>query len=374
MRVVVIGGGVAGLACAHALLRVGIRPTVIEPGDARPEPWKGLLLFEEGLVRLASLGLEARVVARGQRLERIDTFRPDGEAVGAVLLDRAVGVLQGHLIEELTQALPAGVVRRGVRALELLRDARGDAHAVRCSDGSEVVGDLFVACDGARSRLRAQVAPERHAGEVRLHEIVGHVDDPDLAAELGPRLVKLEHPAGGLAFGVVPCGAGRLVWYVQLDAERHRSDVHTANERARLVHRLVGDFRHPVPRLLGRTDFEHSRLWHTTDLDALPRLHAANVALAGDAAHVLLPFTGQGAGAALADAEELARALHRALRDGGATTDPTRHRAQIAAALEDYTRSRLPSVRRMVASGRTLRDRFLARRPHGPDSEIPIGR
>ena len=73
-----------------------------------------------------------------------------------------------------------------------------------------------------------------------------------------------------------------------------------------------------------------------------------NVALAGDASHVFLPFTSQGANSALVDAQQLAEYIL-------GSTNP----AEVAAAFARYQQERQPVKHRYLSAGRALARGFV---------------
>ena len=86
------------------------------------------------------------------------------------------------------------------------------------------------------------------------------------------------------------------------------------------------------------SDTDELRCDELADRDPLPHWSAGVVTLLGDAAHPLLPHTGQGAAQAIVDAV----ALGQVLGDG----------ANVADALQAYERERLPKTAALVAQGR----------------------
>jgi glycine/D-amino acid oxidase-like deaminating enzyme len=65
-RVLVVGGGIAGLATARALLRHGIEAAVVERVAAWSHPGAGMYLPANSVRALGALGVQAPVLARGQ--------------------------------------------------------------------------------------------------------------------------------------------------------------------------------------------------------------------------------------------------------------------------------------------------------------------
>jgi 2-polyprenyl-6-methoxyphenol hydroxylase-like FAD-dependent oxidoreductase len=83
-------------------------------------------------------------------------------------------------------------------------------------------------------------------------------------------------------------------------------------------------------------------------MDPPPSMVRGNVALIGDAAHPLLPFTSQGANSALEDAALLAHALERSASE-----------AQVEAAFERYNAARHAVMMRYVEAGRAIAASFV---------------
>ncbi len=82
-------------------------------------------------------------------------------------------------------------------------------------------------------------------------------------------------------------------------------------ERKAFVTEMLDGWPEPIAEVLDATDFGRAFVWNARDLDPLPALSRDNVVLVGDAAHLTLPFTSQGATSALSDAVTLVDALRR---------------------------------------------------------------
>jgi salicylate hydroxylase len=96
-----------------------------------------------------------------------------------------------------------------------------------------------------------------------------------------------------------------------------------------------------VTRLIGAADVVGR--WALHDRDSLERLSRGRVAVAGDAAHPMLPFKAQGANQAIEDAATLARCLTGIGAGGAAGLEP---------ALRRYERIRLPRTNRIQRESR----------------------
>jgi 2-polyprenyl-6-methoxyphenol hydroxylase-like FAD-dependent oxidoreductase len=357
LDVAILGGGIAGIAAAIRLQQMGGQPVVYERDLARVRHGHGFILLENGLQSLDRLGIGEAIRASGHRLERYELHRPDGALVFETAFQGSMGFRRGEFMDALESQLDAQhqpPVRMGMKLAEVgFEPVTRSLEWVRFENGSKVRADLFVVAEGRHSRIRNALFPVHELTDVLVKELVCQVHDPELATDLGERFMKFQAEQGGVALGLVPCGHGQVVWYVQFDARRHPFEGRTAAEKKAFVEGLVGDWADPVPRLISGTDFDLGYVWNTNDLDPLPALHGGNVALIGDAAHPFLPFTSQGVNAALQDVLVLTECLEPWL---SSVSGPRRG---IADALAAYSQRRLPEIHRIVASGRDLRERFL---------------
>ncbi|MCE9580193.1 MAG: FAD-dependent monooxygenase [Deltaproteobacteria bacterium] len=360
-RVAVLGGGVAACAVAHALAIDGWRVELFERAANRPAEGHGFVLLDRGVRALAQLGLGAALRTRGQPLARFEVRSPAGALRLSAAVDGAMGLRRRELLGALEPLPDPGALHVGRSFVEFEWHADGIARAARFADGSRVEADVFVAADGAGSVARRALFPWAALAPARVCEVVGQLEDPVLAADLGDRVCKFQRDDVGLAFGLVPAGCGGVIWYLQFDAERLPLPSRAPAAIAAFVHACVGDWCDPIPRALARIDFGRAYLASPIDLDPLPTLGRGNIALVGDAAHPFLPFSSQGVSAALDDAWTLAACLreHATARSWDA-------------AITAYSDCQRPEIARIVAAGRDLQARFLDPRGAGREFVVPV--
>ena len=282
---VISGAGPAGAAAAIAAARRGLRVTLVERavfprhkvcGDClNPDCWP---VFE-------ALGVADGV--RGLEQGAIDDVRlvgPDGRAVSVPLPPGAETAVRREALDELLleAARREGVmVRTGQPVTSVERE--GERWVVRAGD-AVLAGRVLIAADGRNSTVcrllrlspparRDRVAMQTHAPLRKGWE----------------RSVSLEIFADGYC-GIAPVGGGRMNVCVVARAE------HIDAVRARLVRRL---------------ELPVDLAWHSIaplereDIDAAP---LPGLFLAGDAARVVEPFTGEGIYYALRSGELAAAA------------------------------------------------------------------
>ncbi|MCE7080925.1 FAD-dependent monooxygenase [Streptomyces sp. ST2-7A] len=334
-RVLVVGGGVGGLATAVALRARGIPVKVLERSAGGPGAGSGLTLWPNGVRALEAIGQGPAVLDRslpggtggirtpsGRFLSRTD--------IGDLVRDRGpmVAVHRAELTGILRAALPADTVRTGVTVTGVRLDGRG--RPVVITDAGEESADVVVGADGVRSTVRGALWPTargpRYAGYTAWRMVVDEPVDTGAAGETIGR---------GERFGVVPLRDGRI--YAFATARVPEGARAPDGERAELLRRF-GGWHDPVPRLLAAAREETILRHDIHDLPALPRYARGRVVLLGDAAHAMTPNLGQGANQALEDAVTLAALLD---------TRPDPEEATAA-----YDAERRPRARRVVALSR----------------------
>jgi salicylate hydroxylase len=148
MRVVIIGGGVAGSATAVAMRRIGADVTVYEAYRDPAGPYGSFVsLAGNGLRALDSLGALAAVQAAGFPVDRQLMWSGSGRPLGDVPRGRrASDPLRSVTLmrSDLVAALRAVATRSGAR---IVTGERVLADDNRCAEA-----DLVIAADGIRSR------------------------------------------------------------------------------------------------------------------------------------------------------------------------------------------------------------------------------
>ncbi|WP_432034263.1 FAD-dependent monooxygenase [Streptomyces antibioticus] len=288
----VVGAGIGGLATALALLRRGWQVEVLERSHDLTEVGAGLSLWPNALRALDALGLADRVHAQALSESRTGVrtsggqwlARMDGAAHGgAVMIHRAA------LQSTLAQALPAGVLRTGVRV------SRADADGTVVHSEGSCTADLVVGADGLRSVVRQTVWPDapgpRYAGYTTCRMVTRPV-----AVDGGG-----ESWGRGERFGYASLPDGRVYCFATVTAPEDGPRIGLEELRARF-----GGWHAPIPALLDATDAGAVLQHGIHELPPLRSYTAGRVALVGDAAHAMTPNLGQGACQALEDAVVLA--------------------------------------------------------------------
>jgi FAD-dependent urate hydroxylase len=336
-RVVIVGGGVAGLASGLALARTGHSVVVFERRAATtPAPSGGWHLWSNAMQALSSLGVAAEVRRSGAHLERTE-FRT---ASGRPLADWPIGDIGRRL-----HATDIGISRDALQQVlrtELLSIAgpdclrtgsavagteRSDGRlVVRDRAGHGVDADLVVGADGIRSTLRRGIAGEvapRYAGYVQWQAVLPRSACSAASMSPGTELVVFGRRARAV---VHELGDGQIFWAAILYGPPELSAM--PNPRAQLLRRFEA-FPAPLAELISATPDTAVTAHAIHDLPPQPHWVSDATVLVGDAAHAMTTNLSQGACLALEDAVVLADCL------GPASTA-----ADIPAALRRYQQRR----------------------------------
>ncbi|MEV6587611.1 FAD-dependent oxidoreductase [Streptomyces acidicola] len=323
-RVLVIGGGVAGMATAIGLDMAGRDSVVFEAAShSQSHSGASLILGPAALRVLDAMKLLDEVSDRSMPGSMLipaseaqfeDPRLPedfDFGAVGFRCIDRAV----------LQQILSAEATRRGI---EIHYDKRlvtlgEDAVSVLAhfQDGTTAEGSLLVGADGRMSRVRSLLFPGTRLTFANSWYVYGTSTTDGLDEELRARLERGEgyHHDGPGTFLLVyrddPARPNKITFLLVGQCERKIPAKHFEHRnpdelRAELAD-LVGAWSEPGARVIERaTHVIPTQIYRPPALDSW---YHGRAVLVGDALHVADPITGLGAAFAFEDALYLAKML-----------------------------------------------------------------
>ncbi len=319
IRIGIVGAGIGGLSAALALQRIGLQPVVFEQADVLAEVGAGISITPNAAKGLQYLGL-------GAALDEI-ADRPPQQLLchyrsGAVLLaiDRGNTTAQyGAEYYQLHRGDLHGLLLNGVRAHD--PDAVRTSHrltAVRCDGGivtaefaaaPPVAFDCLIGADGLKSQVRDQIfgpQPPHFAGFVAWRGLVDAAALTDLTLSAGSAVFTGDHRL----FVRYPVRRGQWLNYVAFTQTRQaQAESWSATASVDELLPFFENFTAEVRTIIARTAQRRCGRWGLFARPPLKQWTSDHVALLGDAAHPMLPWFGQGAGAAIEDAVVLARAV-----------------------------------------------------------------
>ncbi len=312
MRVLIVGGGIAGLTLAALLQQRGIRPVIVERASHYGGVGYVLGLWPVGGRVLFGLGLHEALVDKSVPLlnyrpcdERGRCFREFDFGWVSDVAGPILGVRRFDLVDLLREAVAALDMRMGTTVSALAIKTR--EVGVTFSDGSNETYDLVVGCDGLRSKIR-----ELAFGNVPLvyHGWTGFAWWLDPA--LCPSDTITEYWTAGRFLGVYPA-KDSLCCFCALPAPQD-SQI-SPPERPDHLRRAFAGLGGLVPRVIDGLP-PGEEIWHDDFDDVrMPRWSRGRVLLVGDASAAILPTAGIGASMAMESAAALADELSRANAD-----------------------------------------------------------
>lgn len=359
MKVLIVGGGIGGLALAQGLRRAGVDVAVHERDHGVGSRWEGYRIH---INPTGARALRALLPADGWQ-EFLATAGPGGDfgflteqldelvvVEESIMYPRAAEPTENHYAADratLRRVLAGGlydVVRFGSEFVgyETRPDGRVEA---RFGDGSTAVADLLVGADGPSSRVRAQLLPQATPVDAGVTGIAHKIwlDDETRAelGRLGTGMNAVQPSAPIFLFTSVfdpPATTGLRPYLLCALVTRREllpPDVTALDQHAlrAMVDVMVAGWQPRLRRALANSDPASRSAVNFSAAPPVPTWTSGPVTVLGDAIHVMPPIGGLGGNTALRDAHLLGRLLPAVDRGERALLDAV---AEYEADMRDY--------------------------------------
>ncbi len=337
--VIVVGGGIGGLATALALALRGIRSILLEQSAEFREVGAGIQLGPNVFRRFERLGIRQQIEADAVFPENLimrDALT--GEEVTRMPVGEQLVARFGMPYAVTHRADLHGTLLQACRAqplVELRNNAKVTSHAdneqsvsVTLADGERLDGDCLVACDGLWSALREHIVGDgkpRVSGHIAYRAVLPAAEVPP--GQYENNVVLWAGPKTHLVH--YPLRRGELYNLVAVfHSNRYEEGWNAFGDPEELAERFANQ-QPEVMTLLGK--IESWRMWVLCDREPVAEWTKGHVTLLGDAAHPMLQYLAQGACMAIEDAVCLADCL------SASRSDP--NKAFIAYQKERYLRT-----------------------------------
>ncbi len=339
MKILIIGGGVAGLTLAGLLQRRGFAPKLVERTPEYGKAGYVIVIWPSGSRVLKGLGIYERLLEEGCQFTSYYVSNYKGEMIKTYTIDPVIekygpiiSIYRPELIDTLVKAVDPEVLNMN-STVEKIEQGR-DVVEVHFNGGVSEEYDLVIGCDGIRSRTRSQVfgdVPLTYSGMSGW----GFWVDPYISKSDGI----VEYWGKGKFIGVWPT-KGRLSVFTSVKmVEDNEDDPDTRIDR---IKECFKDFGGIVPEMLKHlSDPEDIYFDSYNDLQ-MDSWHNNRVVLVGDSAHAVLPNAGAGVSMAMESAAVIAEELCRA---------DSRY---ISHALKQYELRRRPRVNKVQNQSRMM--------------------
>ena len=317
--ILLVGGGIGGLAAALALAQGGVATQLHEQSPEFTEVGAGIGLGPNAVRRLQGWGVGEALQAKSfvpSQFEVMDA--KNGRQLGCLPMAKAFEQRYGAPYLTIHRADLHGILLNALQSkgscdLRLNAPWTDIHNSLLTAQASALIG-----ADGINSTVRSQVwgeQPLQSSGHWAYRTLLPrHTLPPAWRSDamglwLGPRLHVVHYPVRG----------GEWLNVVVL-VESNDTPTEADWDAQRSTEQISHDLQHALQGTCSRLQdvvrmAEHWRAWALFDrppLQSARDMAKGRVALLGDAAHPMLPYLAQGAGMAIEDADVLAQCWSQA--------------------------------------------------------------
>ena len=321
--VLVVGGGIGGLAAALALAQKGVRTQVLEQAPEFTEVGAGIQLGPNVFRMFDVLGLTeavSRFAVFPENLIMLDAIT--GEEVTRLPLDARFRSRFTHPYALIYRPDLLAVLLEACRANDRIElhtsqkvvavDQNDSGVTARTGNGASFAGAALIGADGLWSTIRQLVIGDgkpQVAGHITYRAVLPTKEVPEHLRRWSMTFWSGEK----VHLVIYPLRGGELYNLVAVfHSNRYEEGWDSFGDPAELHERFAGTCE-PVRTLLGK--IESWRMWVLCDRPPAKTWSKGRMTLMGDAAHPMLQYLAQGACMAVEDAVCLADRVETAQRD-----------------------------------------------------------
>ncbi|KAI8003341.1 Monooxygenase 1 [Camellia lanceoleosa] len=320
-EIVIVGGGICGLATALALHRKGVRSVVLERSETLRATGAAIGILANGWLALHQLGLASLLRQSSLPLQRAREVWLDKGSTKETSFGHGEArcLKRSDLINTLADALPPHTIHFGCQIVGIKLDPLTSNPILQLLDGRCIVAKVLIGCDGANSVVAdfLELKPQKHFCLL------------------------------------VPIDDKSVHWMVrQQSTPKDARGLQNSDLIRQSTLPLIDGFPPEIQQMIEDSDVESlslTRLRYRAPWDLLlGKFRKGTVTVAGDAMHVMGPFLGQGGSAGLEDAIVLTRCLYQKLSE----VDQIQSRSQmmmhkVGEAMDQYVKERRMRVVRL---------------------------
>ncbi|KAM7274205.1 hypothetical protein ACFE04_028869 [Oxalis oulophora] len=338
--VVIVGAGIAGLATALSLHRLGVESLVLEQAESIRTGGTSLTLFKNGWRVLDAMGvgdelrsqfieIQGMVIKSGDGTElRSFRFKDEDQSQEVRAVERRV------LLDTLANSLPSNTIRFASKLSKIEKSESGET-LLKLDDGTQLLAQIVIGCDGIRSQVAKWIgfSEPQYVGHCAYRGL-GYYPDGQ------PFEPRVNYVYGrGLRAGYVPVSSTKVYWFICVNSPSTGPKITDPSILKSHAKELVKNWPRELRDLIdlspddtiSRTPLVDRWLWPGIS----PPASTGKVVLVGDAWHPMTPNLGQGACCALEDSVILARKLANAIKSGSTSVE---------SALQEYGKERWPRI------------------------------
>lgn len=359
-RVIISGGGIAGLVLANALQLAGIDFLILERRNTiAPQVGASIGILSNGARILDQIGTLDEIMEYVEPLLYMASHRADGSIIEEHDSPQLMARRTGYASCFLDRQTVLGVLSNHIEPSKILleKDVASVEHSrekvvVKCKDGTEYSGDVLAGADGVNSKTRLEMWRLAKAEDL---EAIPAYDTEAMTAEY-KCLFGISSATKGMPLGymsttydkdlstlIITGKDNKDYWFIFSKYPKvykgNEIPKHTKKDAEECAEEVAGINIQPNGSVRFRDIWEH-RLHYT--LVALEEAEYktwtwGRIACLGDSIHKMTPNAGQGGNAAIESAAAVANSI-KAMVDRGKGRRPTYE--QVKSCLSDYQRIR----------------------------------
>ena len=313
MSVLIVGGGIGGLAAAVALRKVGITAQVFERAPEIHEVGAALSIFSNAVSALREMDLEEQILELGPELLRTRFMSSaaevltssDVESISQECGAASIMVHRADLQQMLLEALDPLQVFTAKECVGVSQDEH--SATIHFADQSEVKGEVVLGADGIRSSVAMSLFGNERLRFAGYYCYRAMTETPNLPRNEGHWVL-----LPGVQFAVLPdVRLGETYWGLCRNAPQGKATSYTQSDHLDLIGSIAEQLPIEYREMVDKTDPGTLLIDEVFDRPARAHWGRGRVSLLGDAAHPTTPTFGQGACMAIEDAVVLADSLRQ---------------------------------------------------------------
>ncbi|XP_062114765.1 monooxygenase 2-like [Humulus lupulus] len=327
--VVIVGAGIAGLATAVALTRVGVKALVLERSDGLRATGAALILSRNAWLALDALGVSHKLNFMYPFIKEAYITNLESGAIQEISAARRASgnggtrsraVHRKALLETLAGELPTNSIRFSSKLTEIETESHlsSSIAVVHLEDRTVIKAKVLIGCDGVHSMVASSlgIAAPIHSGRSAVRGLAvfpqGHCLKDEMHQFIGT----------GRRAGLVPVNDKEIYWFFTCASPD--KDLLSGDPRViqrEVIEKYAKDFPELYLDVVKHTDLS-TLTWAPLMFRypwnvAFGNLSKQNITVAGDAMHPMTPDLGQGGCAALEDAVVLGRHIATSILQNG---------------------------------------------------------
>ncbi|KAL3834982.1 hypothetical protein ACJIZ3_009718 [Penstemon smallii] len=324
--VVIIGAGIAGLATAVSLQRMGIQSVVLEQADTLRTGGTSITLFKNGWKVLDAIGVGNQLRSQFLEIQGMVIKTEDGKELRSFTFkdvdesQEVRGVERKILLETLAKQLPQNTISFSSK-LKNIESSENDETLLQLENDSQISAKIVIACDGIRSPVAKWMgfSDARYVGHCAFRGLAFYPDGQPLEP-------KVNYVYGrGVRAAYVPVSPTKVYWFVCFNKPSPGPKITDPSILRQKIMELIKGWSSELLNIINstpddtiiRTPLVDRWLWP----GITPPVSKGKVVLVGDAWHPMTPNLGQGACCALEDGVVLAQKLAQAMKFGTLTVE-----------------------------------------------------